>query len=273
MVRVSCFEFKLVEAESKKAFREYCKDGKTYFEVEPDVEYFISVQKVGKSENHEALKVKMSVDGKDLGYSIVRKGHQIDKEQSFKGIRSRVDGTSIHKAFVFTKPQTLIKEASANPGMSMGKVELGIYEATVGSMKTTGDYSAKRFAVPVVDVCKQTGPLGKKALRSGEGSSTIVGNTRRTKVSHPRGAHLATVVLHYSAAPALIATGVHSAAHLQVPQESKRPASSELAADVKLKKIRTVHVKPEPVVDLTGDSKPKTVPVARLDSVVDLTGD
>jgi hypothetical protein len=43
MVQVGDFSVHLVDAETKTPFKEHVKDGKTYAEVEPDIDYFIAV--------------------------------------------------------------------------------------------------------------------------------------------------------------------------------------------------------------------------------------
>jgi len=58
MVLSHGFEFKLVKAETKQPFREVTRDDGTYVEVEPEVEFFISAQKLSKNDNHDALKVR-----------------------------------------------------------------------------------------------------------------------------------------------------------------------------------------------------------------------
>jgi len=61
MVRAGGFEFALVEAQTKTRFQEHAHGGKTYIEAEPGAEYFISIQKVDKTEGDVCL--DYAVDG------------------------------------------------------------------------------------------------------------------------------------------------------------------------------------------------------------------
>ena len=44
MVKKGRFTVELVSADAKVAFMEHTKDGKTYAEVEPEVEYFVRIE-------------------------------------------------------------------------------------------------------------------------------------------------------------------------------------------------------------------------------------
>jgi hypothetical protein len=57
----------LVLADSKELFQEHVKDGKLNVEVEPDAEFFISVERTGNT-IAKTLLVKYFVDEQDLGY-------------------------------------------------------------------------------------------------------------------------------------------------------------------------------------------------------------
>jgi hypothetical protein len=60
-------KIELVYADTKMTFKEHTKDGKIYVEVEPDVEYFISMQQIGASQRGVTVS-KIFVDEQDLGY-------------------------------------------------------------------------------------------------------------------------------------------------------------------------------------------------------------
>ena len=67
MVKVGDFKVELVAADTKEAFKEHtAPDGQVYAEVEPDMDYFVSLgTDVG------GVMMQMSVDGVFLGYNCL----------------------------------------------------------------------------------------------------------------------------------------------------------------------------------------------------------
>lgn len=104
MVHQGEFEATLVEAVSKTPFKEHQKDGKVYCEVEPDIEYFISIKKTTKSD-YPYLYVSFMVDGKNLGYHSQYSGKSVDADPAFRGIWSHVNNVSTDKALKIVKPR------------------------------------------------------------------------------------------------------------------------------------------------------------------------
>jgi hypothetical protein len=69
MVRQGDLEISLIHADTKKPFKEHTKDDMVYVEVEPDVEYFIHVKRVGNGVPGTLLAYPL-VDENRLGYQI-----------------------------------------------------------------------------------------------------------------------------------------------------------------------------------------------------------
>lgn len=102
MVQRGDFKVGLVYADTKMAFKEHTKDGKIYVEVEPDVEYFISIQQTGTRRGGTTI-VTLGVDGTELG--IKHYSSKCKDQPSYKGIPSRENGFTTKKALKFTKPR------------------------------------------------------------------------------------------------------------------------------------------------------------------------
>jgi hypothetical protein len=100
MVKNGRFTVELVAADTKVAFKEHTKDGRTYVEVEPQVEYFIRVE----AEIGPEVELRLAVDGKDLGY-IETVGSPEEKTSDIHGLWSYdADiSRSSEKALIFAK--------------------------------------------------------------------------------------------------------------------------------------------------------------------------
>ncbi len=82
-------KIELVYADTKMPFKEHTKDEMIYVEVEPDVEYFISIQQSGTGRRGLTL-LTIFVDEQDLGYtSVSTKG--VDKPE-YQGVWNQVNG-------------------------------------------------------------------------------------------------------------------------------------------------------------------------------------
>jgi hypothetical protein len=209
MVIVNDFEFQLVSAKDKIPFKEYTKDGKTYVEVEPDAEYFLSVKKV----THKASKVKCEyrVDGKDL--QSTKTYFRPKRRAHFVGNHSRSEGIKHKNALKFVRASfknTNDKSRSTMAGM--GKVELVVHNAIFDGQRKRRDPKASypTFTAPTIRINDEAYITMKKDLRSGEGhhveSKPYDKNTVRK--CYKKGDHLYTITLHYCATPGLIAVGV-----------------------------------------------------------------
>jgi hypothetical protein len=82
-------KIELVYADTKLPFKEHTKDEKIYVEVEPDVEYFISIQQTGTGRAAHTL-LKFIVDEQDLGYNCVTMNHM--DQPVYRGVWNRVNG-------------------------------------------------------------------------------------------------------------------------------------------------------------------------------------
>jgi hypothetical protein len=188
MVQVECFKFELVDATTKIPFKEHTKDGRTYVEAEPDAEYFLSMQKIAKTETDVAI--SYSIDGQHItGYNGFRR-KSIDREPSYKGIRSRAGDVSSHASLVFSNPTDCHRSSGSASNLQMGKVEIKIHELRYSdnSKHKRGDI-VSTFTAASVNL-HDSGTGKKKRLRSDTGSAAI---TKRLKSSKhhrsKRGAH------------------------------------------------------------------------------------
>jgi hypothetical protein len=247
MVQRGDFKIELVYADSKQSFKEHTKDGKIYVEVEPDVEYFISIQQTGIRRGGVTTVATFHVDGKALGY--YHKSSKCKDQPSYKGIWSRENGVSTAKALKFTKPRISQDGTNVNRGLLMGKVEIKMYEGIlVGYKDQHKDFTAT-FTAAAVDL-KQSGLAKKKGLRSGEGEITVTKNdSGKRHASYKLGAHFDTVTLNYCAALGLMEVGVLEKPDAWTHHRMKRPAKPEQGAP---------RVRPKYIHDTGGDAT-KTV--------------
>jgi hypothetical protein len=73
MVVESGFRVELVDANSKIPYKEHTKYGKTYAEVEPDADYFVSLQKIAALPADHYV-VCTSVDDQFAGLAVEQNG-------------------------------------------------------------------------------------------------------------------------------------------------------------------------------------------------------
>ena len=81
---------------------EHPKDGKTYAEVEPEVEYFVRIE----VEWGTRVVARIYVDGKYLGYNW-KMGSQNKKKSSENGLCSFDGVSSTYRALKFAKAKVL----------------------------------------------------------------------------------------------------------------------------------------------------------------------
>eukprot|EP00984_Skeletonema_dohrnii_P020168 scaffold9754_cov97-Skeletonema_dohrnii-CCMP3373.AAC.1 len=116
MVKVGDFTVELVAADTKEAFKAHtAPDGQVYAEVEPDMDYFISV-KCDKG----GVMTFIFVDGVDLGYHMDFKS----PGKTSYGRWERIGGKQTMTALHFNKTR---QEVGSTPDMLTGKVEVKIY--------------------------------------------------------------------------------------------------------------------------------------------------
>jgi hypothetical protein len=114
-------KIELVYADTKMPFIEHTKDEKIYVEVEPDVEYFISIQQTGAGLGGHTLS-KITVDEQDIGYQYT--SSKLMDKPMYCGLWTNEKGLSNMKAFKFTKPKLSEDGTNVKRGLLMGKVEI-----------------------------------------------------------------------------------------------------------------------------------------------------
>lgn len=204
MVQVGIFNVTLVEAKSKKAFKEHTAlDGRTFVEVEPDKEYFIQIE-IMAGEADTTHKVNFKVDEKDLGYStnLTRAYGPI-----FEGIWSFDAETEVSRtnALQFQKPK-LTKKGTKNDSIGLlGTVQVMFSQAICEGFQDHDDVFVAHFeATATVPRRSET----QKLLRSGTGSHSEVVEEITIARNYSTGELLETVILHYGSTASLVQAGV-----------------------------------------------------------------
>lgn len=225
MVQQGDFVVQLVDAETKQPFKEHTtEDGKVYVEVEPDAEYFISVQKVGTS-HPGASYLKFVIDEKEMKYFLARSGHKVEASPSLCGLLRIENGTSFHNALKFEKPN--VQEGKGGSNLLMGKVEVKIHDGVFQGYQVKDEGYSFSTSIATADVGKQHASVAtKKSLRTGEGSATTKATsyTGRKSIYIP-GDHLYTISLNYCSALGLMEVGVIPKPGLWEHHRMKQPAT------------------------------------------------
>jgi hypothetical protein len=115
MVRQGDFIVEIVEAESKTPFKEHTRksDGTVFVEVEPDIEYFVHIKKVGDiAYSGQSVGASVSVDGQAMGARYPwDKG---SRRSTYAGLWKRDGGgVSITRALQVFKPPQRVNNSSA----------------------------------------------------------------------------------------------------------------------------------------------------------------
>jgi hypothetical protein len=252
MVQRGDFKIELVYADTKLPFIEHTKDEKIYVEVEPDIDYFISIQQTGTGRGAHTL-LKIIVDEQDLGYqypNLKRKA-----EPMYCGLLTKEKGLQNMKALKFTKPKISQNGTNIKRGLLMGKVEIKMYEGVIQGYQGPRDFSSS-FAASAVDL-NQSGLAKKKSLRSGEGETVESMKAATKQAIWKRGALLDTATLNYCAALGLMEVGVLEKPDAWTYQRMKRPAKPDQGAP---------RVKPKIIAD-PATANPQTVELFDLSAV------
>jgi hypothetical protein len=224
MVFQGGFRVELVEADSKQPYKEHVKDGKSYAEVEPDVEYFVSIEKIVDLPKKRYV-VECLVDNQDLGYVWYPEGDETSDDQPrYFGLYQREDGVTKERALKFVQPPLLQIRDSDETEMPpfFGTVKVNVFEAGPPnsfeeeevSDSDQSDSCVYSLEVETVNVEKNK---RDKHVRSAEGSIKSSKKYRRqgkkalfrTKTEHwPRGNLVEVISLHYCTAVGLIHVGV-----------------------------------------------------------------
>ena len=144
MVVKGCFKVELVDALTKKPYKEHVSkpDCAQYAEVEPDAEYLVSVQRIGVSQGGQL--VYLQVDGQDIGYSKIFWGSEsMDKPTQFGIMRgTNSDGNLNQESLKFVKPQGASAPNSeqfyGGRHALMGKIEVKVYEGVKRGKREPG---------------------------------------------------------------------------------------------------------------------------------------
>jgi hypothetical protein len=246
MVQSGDFKIELVYADTKMPFKEHTKDGKIFVEVEPDVEYFLSIQQNGTSRGGVTL-LNFSVDGKNLGFE--QRNTRCTDEPTYKGIWSRENGVSTMKALKFTKPLISQDGTNVTRGLLMGKVEIMMYDGIRNGYKDHQKDITSTFTAAAVDI-NQSGLAKKKSLRSGEGEITETKNlSTKRRPNYKRGTPFDTVTRNHCTALGLMEVGVLEKPDAWTHHRMKRPAKADQGAP---------RVRPKRIHD-PGTAESKTV--------------
>jgi hypothetical protein len=216
MVVVEDFEFQLVSAADDDAntpFKEHEKNLKTYVEVEPDAEYFLSIRKVRASSS--VLYCQFYVDGKGLGYYHTFQPNYIHGAPQNFGVCSRSNGIQTQKALQFVKASFTTSSSDGSTGIGstmagMGEIKIEVSQGIPMGTEKTKDFSSS-FTASSINIFETTAAVTmKKNLRSGVGSNAIETKVAddKPRMSYGQGTKLYTITLYYCAAPGLIAVGV-----------------------------------------------------------------
>jgi hypothetical protein len=209
MVVKGDFKIELVEAQTKVPYKEHTKDGKTYAEVEPNAEYFISIQRI-RAVNfvNQNIMVRFAVNGNNLGWSKTYNSNSMNKEPTCYGLYECKDGVISDRALRFVKPEILAGtagSASINNEPVIGNIEVNIYIES----RTYVDKSPGKDTLGIMKAAtvSSSEDLSKaKFVRSAAGKTTHLTTVSSTK--SVKGAKLETITLHYCTVPGLMHVGV-----------------------------------------------------------------
>lgn len=210
MVQIGDLDIQLVDAETKLPFKEHLNKGKVYVEVEPNVEYYISLRKIKVSE--DVLVCQYYVDGKGLDYSTPYYPSFVNQESPhYRGLWSFEDGVSTMKALKFQKPKLLLngestQNANKSPTIMMGQVKVDVFAGVYKGQRQR--YQIDRSSGFETASADRGATDKKKNLRSGGGKATD-SSTIPTEYGHyDMGSKLYSITLNYCAASGLVLCGV-----------------------------------------------------------------
>lgn len=211
MVRYGKFTLELIDALTSRPFTEHHgKDGKTYAEVEPEIEYFLRIS----SDDPRPVCCRFFVDDKSLGYVRPLRQHQVSTD----GIWCRENGVSKTTALKFNK---LVNKKQNNSNKNdhdndhnndnihwTGCVEMKIYELVSKECTTYNDVSSS-WSDNTEHVLKGLNlSSNKKAINSTMGTTTIEKKVTGRLVKISPGAPIASIKLYYCSTVGLIAAKV-----------------------------------------------------------------
>ena len=263
MVKVGDFTVQLVAAETKEPFKEHtAPDGQVYAEVEPDMDYFISLRTdVG------GVIMKYRVDGVELGYH----NYFFDSHAGSthcKGSWERRNGKETMTALHFNKTR---QEVGAQSSMLTGKVEVSIYRMGEAYYKEAYDYVSSSLTA-------DSTLGGKKCIKtttSGSNSFDCTPKGQAASVSYHLGEHLRTITLNYCTAFGLIYHKILApppdldSDDESVQVKKERPTKRKRTTGTSISTATTVS----PEGKTAENNEVQMVTVQKTYELVDLTGD
>jgi hypothetical protein len=216
MVIEGGFRIELVDANSKIPYKEHTKDGKTYAEVEPDAEYFVSLQKIAVLPEDHYI-VDLLVENQTLGWYVPLSGPEIDDAPMEFGLLQRVNGVTSSRALKFVKPQIAVidkitdnSKTTQQPAL-FGTVMVKLYKASSKCFKKQLKRNFSASLLPTADNLAAPVPgVASKHLRSEEGAAIgpAIGAIGYS-YSYRKCKGLVSIVhLHYCSALGLMQVGV-----------------------------------------------------------------
>jgi len=261
MVKVGDFKVELVAADTKEAFKEHtAPDGQVYAEVEPDMDYFISL-----SSDVGGVIMKMSVDGVGLKY---QDSFPCSRRDVQRGKWERTDGRHTITALHFNKTR---QEVGAQSSLLTGKVEVNIY--TLGEK-----YYQEPYNTASASLTADSATGGKKCIKSTtSGSHSFDITPKGQTASYRLGEYLHTITLNYCSALGLIYNKIlppppdldSDDDSVQVKRENSRRKRKRSTVT----SVSTARVSPEGNIKAEKNSRVETVTVQQTYDLVDLTGD
>jgi hypothetical protein len=206
MVKNGRFSVELVSADTKIAFQEHTKDGKTtYAEVEPEVEYFVRLG----ADVGPRVRARIYVDGMYLGYRTTVGSPEEEKSYYF-GLWSSDGISSAHQALKFVRAK-IFNSADDTETLPFwtGTIEVIFHELfdtgeqtqTISTCQNTWDGGDVGF------VMGHTDPKNKGVMSTqGNFEETVKANA--VKKICTEGPVLAIIKLHYCSTVGLIFAGI-----------------------------------------------------------------
>jgi hypothetical protein len=270
MVRKGNFMVEVVYADSTDPFKEHLDaiNGKTYAEVEPDIDYFIRVT------NHGARKVIMgyTVDGQDLGCSSLLSGNG---RSTVVGLLHRENGRSHKTALRFNKLYRAKRNKAPDgdyEGNWTGCIEVDVHEYIPRpGYKTKTDFSSNWTSNSEQILAGLDLSSNKKACNSTKGKVKSDYKQAHFRQNYKKGSKLATLQLYYCSTVGLFAAGIlekpsmpdvsqirssiYDAAAGDADNENNCLKRRRFTDDVKVKICRVIKKETlqQEVLDLTND--------------------
>lgn len=252
------FKIELVEANTKTSYKEHYSDGKVFVEVEPNAEYFVSIQRVEKAKC--PLGITFTIDGKNLGWLCWYRNINIPSPiPRYIGLFERKNGIALSRALKFVTPTILNglpnnnhndKKRTNDP--MIGEVRVDIYEENVNERRIEENSNSELVPDLITKMDEAPAVISGDVVKSKKTVITSVAGTseQMEKVEAvPKGSTgklLQSVTLYYGTVVGLIHVGVipkpeniYEAFKLENP--SKRQMSELLVEPKRLKFTKTVQ--------------------------------